>query len=103
MLICGIAASGVAVTSQLRPIPLPRVPGHCAGRSSRDWRSGWDVESQSQNNLNVVSKNCPQNNSCPNLDNYAMLITFSCQNIIFGQRQFKNIFCKNVPAQNTPS
>lgn len=77
MLICGIRASAVAGTSQQRLMLLLRVPGLCTGRNGTDSRGGWDVESQCQNNLNIVSKNCSQNNSCPMLDNYAMLLTFS--------------------------
>lgn len=67
-----------------------------------DLRSGWDAESLCQNNLNTFSENCPQNNSCPMLDNYATMLTFSSQNTIFGQNALKPIFCKNVPAQNNP-
>lgn len=50
----------------------------CAGRSGPDLRSGCGVESQCQNNLTNASKNCPQINSFPQLENDAMLLTLTC-------------------------
>lgn len=53
-------------------------PEACAGRSGPDLRSGWDVESQCQSNSTRASKNLSQINSCPQLENSAVLLTFIC-------------------------